>query len=75
MTGITLRAYITNMRVFKAKKFLREGYSVSLAGEMVGFRSTSHFISTFTKLEGVSPKRYSKISTSSNEFEWRPPEQ
>ncbi len=70
MTGITLRAFITNMRVFKAKDFLRAGYNVKIAGEMVGFQSTSYFISTFTKLEGVSPKRYSKLSSSSTAFEW-----
>lgn len=71
MTGITLNTYITYIRVFKAKSFLLAGYNVSLAGEMVGFKSTSYFISTFTKLEGMSPKRYSKLASSSKEFSWR----
>ena len=71
MTGITFRTYITYVRVFKAKGLLREGYSVNIVGEMVGFKSISYFISTFTKIEGISPKRYSKLLISSTEFSWR----
>ena len=67
MTGITLRTYITYVRVFKAKGLLREGYSVNIVGEMVGFKSISYFISTFTKIEGISPK----LLISSTEFSWR----
>ena len=70
VTGTTLNAYITNMRALKAKELLRAGYNVNFVGETVGFKSASHFIRTFTKLEGVSPKRYSKLFTSSTKFEW-----
>ena len=71
VTGSTPNEYLTSMRVLKAKELLNAGYSVNFTGEMVGFKSTSHFIRTFTKFEGISPKRYSKLFTSSTEFEWQ----
>ena len=70
VTGSTLNAYVTDLRILKAKELLRAGYSVNFASETVGFKSTSYFIRTFTKIEGVSPKRYAKLFTSSSEFEW-----
>lgn len=70
VTGITLNAYVTNIRILKAKELLRTGCSVNFAGETVGFKSSSHFIRTFTKLEGMSPRRYTKLSTTSIEFKW-----
>lgn len=70
MTGVTINAYTSHIRILKAKEFLVKGYSVNIVSEKVGFKSPSHFISTFEKFIGMSPKKYSNISSSSKEFKW-----
>lgn len=59
-TGFNVVDYIINCRVLKAKKLLRQGYSVQSAGEHSGFNNNAHFIRTFGKLAGISPGRYMK---------------
>lgn len=63
--GWNISEYITRCRLMNAKLLLRKDYSVALAGERSGFNSTSHFIRTFTKIEGLSPKQYSRVYLSS----------
>lgn len=75
VTGVTLNAYIGTVRIFKAKSLLRAGYSVNIAGELVGYKSTSYFISLFTKSEGMSPKQYAKAAAFATEFKWYTTEQ
>lgn len=58
--GYTLNEYIVRRRLSNAKNLLRQNYSISFAGESSGFHSVSHFIRTFTKYTGVSPKQYQK---------------
>ena len=70
VTGVTLNTYISTVRIFKAKSLLRAGYCVNIAGELVGYKSTSYFISLFTKSEGMSPKQYAKAATFATEFKW-----
>ncbi len=60
-TGFTINNYIINLRIIEAKKLLREGYSVSSVCETVGFGNVSHFIRTFKKYTGTSPKQYAKV--------------
>ncbi|MDO4987594.1 MAG: AraC family transcriptional regulator [Synergistes sp.] len=69
-TGTTINGYVTNIRIFKAMDLLRAGYNVNFTSELVGFKSASHFITLFTKLEGISPKQYTKILSSAQEFDW-----
>lgn len=70
VTGLTLNSYITNVRIFKAKSLLRAGYSVNMAGELVGYKSASYFISMFTKSEGMTPKQYAKAAMFATKFRW-----
>lgn len=58
--GFPLSTYIIQRRLFYAKQFLRQGCSVAIAGSRSGFNSSSHFIRTFVKFTGISPKQYAK---------------
>ena len=46
-------------RIRIAQELLRNNSSVSDVCEKVGFNNYSHFIRTFTREVGVSPKQYS----------------
>lgn len=59
-TGLTINEYIINYRIMMARELLKKDIPVSIAGEKVGFNNTSHFIRTFKKLTGLSPKQYAK---------------
>lgn len=59
-TGLTINEYIINYRIMMARELLKKDIPVSAAGEKVGFNNTSHFIRTFKKLTGLSPKQYAK---------------
>jgi AraC-type DNA-binding domain-containing proteins len=63
-TGLTINEYIINYRIMMARELLKKDISVSLAGEKVGYCNTSHFIRTFKKLTGLSPKQYAKQNNS-----------
>lgn len=60
VTGFSVNEFIIHKRIMQAKELLKENFSVSQVGEMVGYYNLSHFIRTFKKMVGVSPKRYSK---------------
>jgi len=64
-TGFTVGEYIQRLRVSRAAALLREGESVQLAGERVGFASCGNFIRVFTRLMGTSPGRYGKLQKQS----------
>ena len=59
-TGLTIRAYILNKRISKAKALLHEGKSVAEACYMSGFSDYSNFIRSFTNNVGVAPGKYKK---------------
>lgn len=58
--GITLGEYTVQKRLSLAKSYLRQGISVTMAGEQAGFNSCNHFIRTFTRSVGLTPKQYAK---------------
>lgn len=62
----TVKEYIILRRINMAQDLLRGNTSVSEVCERVGFNNYSHFIRTFTKITGISPKQYSKQYTSFN---------
>ena len=59
-TGRTVNEYINFRRVLKACELLREGAPLTQACEAVHMENTSHFIATFKKIIGTTPKQYAK---------------
>ncbi len=59
-TGFSVRDYIIHCRILRARELLRGGCRVQETGELIGFHNNEHFIRTFKKLTGISPKRYAK---------------
>lgn len=60
-TGMTVVDYLTNLRIEKAKKLLREGTRKMVdIYQAVGFSSSQYFSSVFKKIEGVSPSEFQK---------------
>lgn len=59
-TGFSIIEYIIYSRVLRARELLRQGLRVQDVGERVGFQNNAHFIRTFGKLTGISPKQYAK---------------
>lgn len=55
-TGVTPHQYIIAERIQKAKEFILQGERLSLAGLRAGFSDQSHFIRSFRKIYGYSPK-------------------
>jgi len=59
ITGYGPYEYLVKYRINKAKSLLKEtDISVGEIAEYVGFGSTSNFIQTFKKLEGLTPLKY-----------------
>lgn len=59
-TGFTVNSYITAQRISNAKSLLKEGLPVTKVSEAVGFTNLPHFIRTFKKQIGFSPKQFAK---------------
>lgn len=57
-TGFTVNQYITSQRVLRAKSLLMKGMSVTQVTAAVGYGNDAHFIRTFKKLVGETPKQY-----------------
>ncbi len=57
-TGTTVNKYLTARRISIAKSLLSEGISVNEVCDRCGFLDYSTFLKSFTKIVGVSPKRY-----------------
>ena len=56
--GVTPLAYLTALRVRRARAVLEAGRSVTQAAADVGFASISHFIRVFREHVGETPKQY-----------------
>lgn len=58
---MTIHDYLTQIRLDKAKSYLAdESLKVQDIAQMVGYESTSYFISLFVKNQGVTPNEYRK---------------
>lgn len=58
VTGFTVAEYIIHRRILRARELLKTDVTVQQVGALVGYNNTSHFIRTFKKLVGISPKQY-----------------
>jgi len=57
--GITPMAYIRNVRIEKAKEFLKySDMNITQIAETVGFISVHHFSNCFSKYIGTSPSKF-----------------
>lgn len=61
-TGTTINRYITAKRISHAKSMLAEGHSAMETSALCGFKDYSSFLRAFTKITGVSPKKYASFS-------------
>jgi AraC-like DNA-binding protein len=59
-TGTTINRYIVARRLARAKILLHQGYSVTETSAASGFLNYTHFIRTFKKHFGISPKQFQK---------------
>ena len=58
-TGMTPQQFLIQTRIREAKALLESvDLPVKEIGYMVGYANTTYFISSFTKIEGVSPSQY-----------------
>ena len=58
--GLPPYAYLTQVRVEKAKQFLVEGQPLSQVALAVGFADQSHLTRFFKRIVGVTPARYAE---------------
>lgn len=64
--GITPNQYITKARmVFAAKMLLNSDRDILTISLKTGYSSLSHFVSTFKKFYGYSPKKYRQVHSDS----------
>ncbi len=55
--GCTVHEYVTNIRMKKAKEFLSKNLQVSEVGNLLGYKTSSHFIQSFKNYFGHTPKQ------------------
>jgi AraC-like DNA-binding protein len=67
MMGIPPLAYLTQWRMYLARRELRAGASISEAAASVGYSSDSAFSSAFKRVMGVAPGHYRRTAQGENE--------
>lgn len=55
--GYTIHEYVTMTRMGKAKEFLSQNIQVSEVGNLLGYKTSSHFIQAFKGYFGHTPKQ------------------
>jgi AraC-like DNA-binding protein/mannose-6-phosphate isomerase-like protein (cupin superfamily) len=59
-TGCTIHNYVNNKRIQRCAAYINEGLSPAEAASECGFNDYSSFARAFSKMFGVSPKKYSQ---------------
>ncbi len=66
--GVTFLAYLSNLRVNKAKELLTESSkNINEIYTEVGFNNRNSFTATFKKIVGLTPSEYRRLSYSKND--------
>lgn len=66
--GLTIREYATRLRMAAAKRLLKgSSYKISDIQEMLGYKSRTHFFSTFRTVVGMSPLIFRSIRNNHKE--------
>ncbi len=60
-TGTTIHKYITAKRITLAKDLLTQGFSVTDACSLSGFKDYNGFFKSFVSAVGISPKKYAQF--------------
>lgn len=60
-TGIPPHAYLTQIRIKRARELLARGYPVAFTACETGFVDQSHLTRQFKRIMGVTPGKYSNI--------------
>lgn len=55
--GSTIHEFITEIRMQRAQKMLSENYQVNEVSAQLGYKGVSHFITSFKKFYGITPKK------------------
>jgi AraC-like DNA-binding protein len=63
-TGITLRAFLLDRKITRAKSLLSDGKNVTETCYLSGFNDYANFIRSFTKATGLPPGKYKKFHQS-----------
>lgn len=67
-TGVTLKSYLTDVRIDAAKKMMDEGkYKIYEICSAVGYNSSQYFSQAFYKKTGMFPTEYSRQGGRKNE--------
>ena len=56
--GMTVNDYLTDVRISRAKGFLRDGRSVAETAALCGYACTGYFIRRFREHTGITPAKY-----------------
>ena len=57
--GVSCKEYIERMRIFKAEEYLLfTDYDLTFISQQTGFSDCSHFIRSFKKYRGITPKQF-----------------
>jgi AraC-like DNA-binding protein len=66
-TGYSIHNYVNNKRMQKCAAAIKAGISPSEAASEYGFNDYSSFVRAFSKMFGVSPRKYFKVSRMDND--------
>ena len=69
-TGFTLGQFIAQAKIDRAKELLQKGFSVTDTAISLSYNSDSHFINTFKRLTGTTPKRYASQNLRNTRLNW-----
>lgn len=59
-TGMTIKEYVVTIRLKTAGEYIKNGYSVTTAANMAGYKDLFNFSKMFKKYFGICPKKYGK---------------